>query len=232
METLDAENSAKQEYILRKLIVQHADEYAGNHQWIWEKDRWKELVFGIVSRAAECPEDHARVVTNQLEALDLIGIGSLAGLTEKNSGSEVLRQRIGEILQENDFSTMKSAAIVEALAEVARYFMTKHQGKVQKLFRKFGEALLNELQTEIAFSTLAPADVEYILVYWLQNVLTLPLSLKDDHVIQFAAENRIEVSKLIEAADGIGVNIAFLDDLIRHRCMRAAAAREDSDGTL
>ena len=69
----------------------------------------------------------------------------------------------------------------------------------------------------VGFSSLSPREAEHALVYWLQNVLGLPLSLKDDAVVEFAAEHSLAPERLIEAADSIGLNLAVLDDLIYSR---------------
>jgi hypothetical protein len=50
--------------------------------------------------------------------------------------------------------------------------------------------------------------------YWLQNALSMPLSLVDQTMWTFCEKNGVTPEELIAAADDLNINIAFLDDLI------------------
>lgn len=208
-----------EEYVLRRLIVQYCDDTLDGHRWLWEKDRWNELVFSILAWSGKVSESDARRVTHEMEALDLIGIGTLAHAHETRVASKasITLERITELLEDAGCAPEEGRKIATAIAEAASYFHKNHQGKVQVLFRRLGEAMIDELQRDINFSGLSSVEAEHALVYWLQNVLNLPLSLKDDAVIEFAAEHSLAPERLIDAADSIGLNLAFLDDLIYSR---------------
>jgi len=228
METPTSMTPTSQEwYLLRKLIVQHASEVAPHHAWVWEHDRWKELVFAIIAKSCRCGDRHARVLTEQLDALGLLSIPLLAGATTSGDAGHLARAREIELLEESGCSASDAAATLGSIIEAARFFATTYQGRVQKLFRKVGETLLAELKRGIAFSNLSSSDADYVMVHWMQNVLGLPLSLRDEQVAQFASDHALSVDGLIEAADEMGVNMAFLDDLINFK--RRAVAITDGD---
>src|SRR5258705_6503661 len=75
---------ARTQFLLRKLIVQNGEEVIASHRWLWEKDRWKELVFSIVSRAGGLTERDAHVLVDQMDALGLISVRKLADIDGKS----------------------------------------------------------------------------------------------------------------------------------------------------
>ena len=57
---------------LRKAILLYANAVAHPHRWLWEKERWSELVFALLTRATSVPERSVREAVNALSALDLL----------------------------------------------------------------------------------------------------------------------------------------------------------------
>jgi hypothetical protein len=214
--TIDSPILSDESFLLRKLIVKYADNVVDNHRWIWESDRWKELVFAIISRSTGTSEREARMITEKLNMLDLVGLRTLSRAHDarlRSDDSKTL-ERIVDFLEEHGASPEQSESAAIALSEAAKYFQLNFDGRVQSMFRRFGQQMVEELRAGMGFSTLSNADAEYVLIYWLQNVLNLPLSLKDDAVNEFASNHSTSIDKLIASADEMGINLAVLDDLI------------------
>jgi hypothetical protein len=204
------------QFVIRKLILDHGNEIAQNHQWLWEKDRWKELVFCILTRANDLADIKIRSITDQLESLDLLDEKFLSSMNREgqlNLNDKRLRQFI-YLLNDHGFSENESISSVVAIVEAASFFAKKYDGKVQLLFRRFGEALLKNLKEEMKLSSLSEKETSFALTYWLQNSLHLPLSLKDESITSFCKKHEITELELEEASDEVGINLALLDDLI------------------
>ncbi len=204
-------------YLLRKLVAGGEEIVSRHHPWLWEHNRWKELVFCILSQTVDGDQERLRGLTDHLDILGLIQIESLATLVEKgqlNFDDNPQADELLDFLMENGFEKTAAEKSVVSLAEVAYGIHKNFDGKVQHYLRRYGELLLKDLPNQFNFSQLDSSQVRQVFIFWMQNVLTLPLSLEDETMKIFAARYCVEPADLIKEADEMGLNLSLLDDLI------------------
>jgi hypothetical protein len=122
--------------------------------------------------------------------------------------------RIVELMLEAGFSRPEADNALQVICEAADSLVQHHNGKVQHYLRHYGERMLDEALAAFRFTTLDEGAAKYAFTYWLQNVLNMPLSLRDVSVLSFCRQYGLTVDDLIAAADELDLNLALLDDLI------------------
>src|SRR2546427_5798374 len=92
------------EFLLRKLLLYGGNEVAHSYRWLSEAERWKELVFALLTRTTKLPQIAVRDLADRLHKLELLKISVLADLIEKDTLSPKLddaySSRIVELLLE------------------------------------------------------------------------------------------------------------------------------------
>ncbi len=220
------------QYLLRKLLaLETADLASGNH-WLWEGDRWKELVFALLAHITGLAEDQVRELTDHMENLGLLDVGTLASIGKGSSPdlNSPNARHILELLQENGFSPEESQSGLTTICEAAVGLQKHFGGKVQRYLRSYGESMLREINQFFRFSKMEDPEVKLAFTYWLQNVLTMPLSLFDSNVVMFCERHHLTPEELIAAADDLDLNVALLDDLIQLETLRYASGGDDPSG--
>lgn len=215
---MNATKNEEAQYLLRKLLTEEGPGLALNHPWLWEADRWKELVFALLTRVVSLPEDRARELTGNLNDLDLLDVAALANIGQDPKAPDLSNphaRHIIEELQEYGFSPEEARRALATICEAAVGLHKNFGGKVQAYLRSYGELMLREINRTFQFSALKDADVAFAFTYWLQNVLNMPLSLLDSNVLAFCEQHQLTPGQLIEAADDLDLNLAFLDDLVQ-----------------
>jgi hypothetical protein len=207
-------------YLLRKLLAQGEEIVSEHHPWLWEHNRWKELVFCILSQSVEADQPTLRSLTDHLDSLGLIHIEFLASLQKKDDSVSVLdnpdTDELANSLFEQGFDEEAIEKSIISLTEVAAGLQNHFNGKVQLYLRQYGELLLRDLPNQFHFTHLQPIEARRAFIFWMQNVLTLPLSMENPAMQRFAIRHDIEPNDLIQAADDMGLNVSLLDDLIEH----------------
>lgn len=215
---MNAKGHDEAKYLLRKLLTQHGEELAGTHPWVWEFDRWKELVFALLAQVAQAPEEELRKVVEDLAELDLLEISALAGLAgdqgEPEADSESAR-RILELLAERGFDPATAQRAFKTIAQAAEGLHEHFGGKVQRYLRSYGSRMLEELDDVFQLDALQEDEAMQGFSYWLQNVMNMPLSLRDETLQRFCKEHGLTPDQLIEAADELDFNLGLVDDLIQ-----------------
>lgn len=214
----DAEVS-EAKYLLRKLLNEYGPALSATHVWVWESDRWRELVFALLTQTSRLEETRVREIAEELDALELLEISALA------DDGQAQRRRITAVLTDHGFTPEESRRAVSAIAEAALAFHQRFNGKVQHYLRRYGEQMLSDAAQLFRSSGLDEGRLKLALTYWLQNVLNMPLSLLDEPVRRFCAQNGLTPEALIAAADELDLNLALVDDLVQC-ALRAAEARQ------
>jgi len=215
-------NTANDEaqHLLRKMLLYGGAEVAGSHQWLSEIDRWKELVLALLTRTTKLPQTTVRLVTDHLLHLDLLHIPVLAQLLKGKPLAPDLEhpnsRHIIQALQEGGFSHAEAVKGLTVICEAALALSVNFSGKIQFYLRSYGEKMVKDAQTLFHFSQLDQEAVRYAFTLWLQNVLQMPLSLRDETVESFSKANGLTSKQLFEAADDLDVNVAMVDDLLHH----------------
>jgi len=203
------EDETEAHFLVRKLLTAEQPTSASAHPWISEDDRWIELVFSVLSRVAhDVPEREVRRAINRLANLGLLAIRDLA------STSDVRSQRIGILLREHGFKESEATRGLTLVSALASGFQKQFGGKVQLYLRHHGEMMLDDVDKLFDVPSSDRSALASAYTYWLQNALSMPLSLVDQTMWTFCEKNGVTPEELIAAADDLNINIAFLDDLI------------------
>lgn len=205
---------------LRKALLQFSDEVAGSHRWLSEVERWKELVFSLLSRALPLSSAVVRHAVAFLASLGLLEID--AELTGPEHA--VRRRRLTEALLDLGWSDENAARAFGIIREAGQGLDQHFSGKVQLALRKYAELMLVELTATFAFTALDEAATRDALTLWLQNVADLPVSLRTPDLTDFCQRYGVDEPTVIRVADSINVNLAFLDDVL---ASHARAATRD-----
>jgi hypothetical protein len=219
-------------YVLRKLLVSEGIELEFPHQWVFERDRWKEFIFAVLTQALRLPQVEVRRVSERLQRLGLIEISELAQLSKsdisKSSTSNANVGRILSILKESGSTITQARKGLLSIAEAAKWITSNHDGLVQKCLRSYGELMVRDLSNSAVFTNLTRYEANYAIRLWLQNVINMPIPLHAESAKQFSKEQGLSEEQLIEAADEEGLNVALLDDLIELYFMRKSRAMRRS----
>jgi hypothetical protein len=218
--------TTEMEFQLRKLVTKYSDLFA-YHQWPSEHDRWIELVFALVARISDKPEPDVRNAIEQLDDLGLLEVEELSSIPQSGGSIDYKSQaakRVIESLSEPQFTEEglekpgfteeQSKNILLIINEAAKSLMEHHDGKIQKYLRKYGQQMVDELANNFTFSSMDEKDIKYAFIYWLQNVLNMPVNLKMKSMETFCSKVGISEEELLKEADNLNINVALLDDLI------------------
>jgi len=225
----DSAESADAEQLLVEVLSVLEDDLAIKHPWMWEGNRWKELVFALLTRVAPLPEQDTRATVEQMNRSGLLDISLLASIAGASGShpeqSSPQARQIRESLRATGFSMAEAERALTAMCEAAHGLQEHFGGKVQRYLRDYGELMLLDLGRVFQFSTLSEADAADAFTYWFQNVLSLPLSLIDTDLKAFADQRGLDPHLMIQAADNMDLNLALLDDLVQ----RYMAVRKQAD---
>jgi hypothetical protein len=224
-------NASEARYLLLRELKSHGGELAVSHPWVWEGERWKELVFALLTQVSDVSEDVVRELTNHLEDLDLLGISALADLVRNRKSPNLddpLARHIVEVAQEMGFEVEEAQRGVRAICEAALGLEEQFGGKVQNYLRSYGEKMLADAGRIFHFSALSASESRMAFTYWLQNVLNMPVSLLDKNVHLFCEQHGLTPSQLLAAADELDLNLALLDDLVQYAIAAQKAPSEEA----
>ena len=219
-EEKQAHNRDKKDAV-RKLLIEYARALAPSlniYQWPVETARWHELVFCLLFRIGQpqIQADRARAMTQVLDDLNLLDISSLAGaMAEKGNNLEhpdmilmhTLLERMGMTPDQSQDATL-------TIAQAARVLAERHNGKVQRCLRQYGQQILNHLSEQFSFDRIPSDQARLALAHWLQNTTNMPIELAEPDVIEFCQRAGITLEEMTEVADEIDLNLALLDDII------------------
>jgi len=212
-----AKNKTEAHYLLRKLLSLEAADLSLNHAWVWETDRWKELVFALLTRVTDMDEAHLRDITERMNDIGLLDIDSLAASPAIDQASGQIdphSRHIIEYFLECGFQPEEAQNGLQTVREAAIGLQKHFKGKIQLYLRKYGLLMLQEINQTFEFSKLDMADVTLAFTYWLQNVLEMPVSLLDAHMEAFCKQHDLKPAQVVSAADDLDLNLALLDDLV------------------
>ena len=219
-------NITELEFQLRKLVTKYSDFFA-YHQWPSEHQRWVELIFALVSRISDKPEFEVRDIIEELDDNGLLDIEELSNIPKVGRNvdfASTWAKRVIESLSESrfteegskrtGFTEEESKSSLLVMHEAAKSLMEYHDGKIQKYLRKYGQQMVDEFAENFSFSGMDKKDLRYAVSYWLQNVLNMPIHLKEESIETFCKDFQITNEELVKEADNLDINIALLDDMI------------------
>jgi hypothetical protein len=208
---------AEIQYLLRRAVAAEGPSFAWSHLWVSERDRWKELVFALLTHVTSLPHFEIRQLADQLDDAGLLDVSVLAELQQEKGRAAPLgvhARSILECLQEGGFDQEEALRGLDVMCDAALSLQRQFDGKVQRYLRKYGELMLREVEDLFQFTTLDADATRSAFTYWMQNALNMPLPLLDERVRTVCQRLGIEPDELVRAADELGVNVAFLDDVL------------------
>jgi len=219
-------------YLLLRELRSYGEELSLSHPWVWEGERWKELVFAILAQLSDLAEDDVRELADEMDELELLEIPALASLVRNRKTpnlADPLARHIMELAQESGLSLEQAKRGVAAICEAALALEEQFGGRIQNYLRGYGETMLGDMARIFHFSTLNTSESRLAFTYWLQNVLNMPMSLLDKNVQQFCEQHGLKPSQLIAAADELDLNLALLDDLVQYAIAAQKASSEKAE---
>jgi hypothetical protein len=185
----------------------------GNYAWMSETDRWAELVFCLLQ---QCGGEDPALTRDAVAALQYLGLINIERLSTVANGDISSEDAIllAAILKRQGFSQEASQSAVSLLSHVARVLKEGYDGKVQRYLRKYGQAMVDELVNAFGTEALEEDRLRYAITYWLQNVLSMPVSLAHPAVIRCCEKHSASLDDLLACADELDLNITVVDDLL------------------
>lgn len=208
---------------LQQLFERHESDI-GDYAWMYEDERWAELVFCLLNQYNPENTSDVRAAVSTLQYLGLIETEKLALLEQPGNENAVV---LTHILKQHGFSEKNAREAVTLLAHVAGVIRKDFGGKIQRYLRRQGEIMRDELINALGGKSLNKEQLRYAVSHWLQNALSLPISLEHPAVIRFCKKNGVGLEKLLHTADDLNLNIALVDDLLELDQKAKDAAPED-----
>lgn len=201
---------------LHKATVQYSD-ILFEHQWPYEYARWVELLFALLTRVYPIDEELVRYAVESLSDLGLLEINQLAEIPivdGKPDKDNLVASRIITYLSELGFANDDVYDGLMVMIDAAKNLRQHHDGKIQKYLRHYGVKMIAELPQHFTFSKMKQSDIQYAFSYWLQNVMNMPILMKDEYISEFAQKHGGSFAGLVDVADDLDINLAVVDDLI------------------
>ena len=217
------------QYLMRKIVALEAADVAAIHPWLRESDRWNELVLALLTRISSMAEPELRALVDAMSGAGLLDIPALAAIPRGPAGPDAQdthARRVLEFMVEAGIGAEDAQRGLAAICDAAQGMSKHYGGKVQRYLRNYGELMLRDLERVFEFTTLSDADVKQAFIYWLQNVLNMPVSLLDDDVRRFCKEHSLAPEEWVAAADELDINLALVDDLVQRYLARQSGAEE------
>lgn len=183
----------------------------GAYAWMYETDRWAELIFCLLNQYNQQDAEATRMAVTSLQYLGLLEIDRLAALETPGDDHAVV---LAYILKRHGFSEENGRHAVRLLRQVASVVKKGYEGKIQRYLRRQGEVMRDQLVNAFACESLSTEQLRYAISHWLQNALSLPVSLEHQAITEFCRENGLALEDLLLAVDELNLNIALVDDLL------------------
>lgn len=231
---MDTATVSDEEFAILELLSGNEDLVA-SHPWGWEGSRWKELAFALLVQVARFHEINLyeqaiREVVERLDDYNLLNVDLLAHVRshrdDPDEVSEKSASRFLKTLREIGFSKDAAETGLATVGEAALGLKELYDGKIQRYLRHYGELMLKEFKKTFEIASIPEAQVADAVTYWLQNAVSLPVSLIDSNVQRFCKERHFGIRDLLTAADHIGLSFSLLDDLVQRDAVRSAHQKE------
>ena len=179
--------------------------------WINESDRWENLLFSIIRQYCDDNPEKAGTVVNILRDWNLIDIEELSAADqiplEFNSAYK-------KIMLGLDFTQEEIKEIAGTLVSVAVAVKENYNGKIQSLFRKYGEIIREELVSSFSDDDLDNEKITDGVSLWLQSAFGLPILSDRAYVKDYCDQRGLTKDQLTKIADDIDINLGVVDYFI------------------
>lgn len=208
-------------------LYEEYGQFLAPYLWASESDRWAELVLCLLHQCfAGEPGTNIRQAVTLLQDLNLLEVDRLVGLHDPTSQSTIT---FVYILKQQGFSDAAIRRATKVLSDAATIVKTRYDSKIQRYLRRHAQIMRDELVSVFGDLNLTKEQLQYAIVHWLQNVLSLPLSLESPAVIEFCEKNGVSIDDLMHACDSLDINAAIVDDLLElNKAMDTGISEEPS----
>ena len=202
----------------------------GTYAWMYESDRFDELIFCLLNQFNQQDTEASRRAVNSLNYLGLLKMDKLAALEAPGNEDAIV---LAYVLRRHGVSEENSQIAVRLFAKMAKVIEREYGGKMQHFLRRHGENMRDELANAFCIESLNKEQLRYSISLWLQNALSIPISLEHPATIEFCRKNGVTLEDLLHAADELDLNIALLDDLLEidNKIGKAAIEERSSEGS-
>jgi hypothetical protein len=157
--------------------------------------------------------------------LSLIDPHKLAHIDDSSNNED--RIIVDYVLRQHGCSAEQSATACIIIAKIAALICQKYQGKPQRLLRVYAERMRDALVAELDAAVADSHSMKGAISLWLQNALSLPISIEHPALSAFCQAHKVDVNELLRITDDLDINIALLDDILQ--IAYATAGQSDSE---
>ncbi len=180
--------------------------------WPSEADRWAELLYCLLNQVGGESAERTRAAIENLNGLGLLDVSALSDEHGAGDESPVM---IKYTLKHYGFSPDDAERGYQVIRAAAAAVQAKYQGKMQKFLRRHGEVMRDQLIACFEGVHLEPDELRYAVTHWLQNALSIPLSLAHPVALELCGRYGQSLDQLVAVADELDVNVALIDDLVQ-----------------
>jgi hypothetical protein len=196
--------------------------------WASEDDRWAEFVFCLLHQCYDDDPDSVRLAVAMLQDLNLLEVNRLLCLNDPTHQNTIT---LTYILKQYGFPDAAARRSIKVLYDAAKIVRTHFSGRIQRYLRQHGQTMRDELVSVFNGVNLPKGQLKYAVTHWLQNGLSLPISLESKAVREFCQKNKVSMDDLAKACDTLGINLAIVDDILElSKNYNAGISGELSDG--
>lgn len=213
--------------LLREIYADHKSEMPPVFKWHSETGRQNEFFYCLIQGMTEKDEADIQNLVTSLATLHLLNIEDLADASIVGGtgvhGDKVVTLIQG-LLNQAGFSSHEASECTFAMCTASKWIYDEYQGKMQRFARKYANLMRDELRYALKHANLPEDTKSRIVSHWLQNAYELPIPASNKEVDAFCSDKNITIEALTDAADTLGVNVAFIDDLIKLHLTQAVLA--------
>jgi hypothetical protein len=177
--------------------------------WASERDRWDELLFSTLVEVSPSVAA-ASTALAIFRALDLTTPARLAVLNDDIEA----RSLASAILLRLAFVSGQTEKALAQLVAVGRTVQSQMGGKVQRFLRSYGERMRDDFVGQLVDEGGDAEVLNAAVTRWLQNVLAMPVSLRQRSLLEFAGETGAGIDEATNVADDLDLSVAALDHLV------------------
>jgi hypothetical protein len=195
----------------RKALIsslQKGSHLVQNHTYVFEVDRWLDLVTVLLSEGAGLMQAEALAIVGHLRAEQV-------STAKHRKARAQMRRDFEATIQAQDFdhARMDQMALVMTKLDVA--IRKRYPKGLPSFLRSHGDRMVKELSQLLRKSGVSLEQANRIATVWLQNSANMPvLSASDPHIKAFCEKNHVSLAELLSLADDLGLNVAYLDDVL------------------
>jgi hypothetical protein len=219
---LDIERAAKH---LAALFAQHRSKLQ-DMSWVSEADRWVELVFCIVHSFGGPDPQSAREAVQVLYVAGALESEALCADGDPMNSAQVV---VVFVLRRFGYEIKCAERCATVLRHAAIQVKHAFGGHLQRFLRRHGEDMREDLVCLFHNAEIEESQLRYAVSHWLQNAVSLPISLQHPDVVGFCSEYGLDENGLESAVDELNINLAVVDDVLSLEAARVSSSTGEEE---